>query len=200
MEGALESLLHGVSIHAPTRGATQGTFGYTPRYAVSIHAPTRGATACTAEICGSRAFQSTLPHGERRWPRRCGFRPRGFNPRSHTGSDVDVLPVLFGSQCVSIHAPTRGATCLCHRVMSATVFQSTLPHGERLRTFFLEQVTDMFQSTLPHGERPGLWPVGAEGALFQSTLPHGERRANCRTISPLGVFQSTLPHGERQRR
>src|SRR5271157_2522516 len=34
------------------------------------------------------------------------------------------------------------------------MFQSTLPHGERLISSLLKQITLMFQSTLPHGERP----------------------------------------------
>ena len=38
--------------------------------------------------------------------------------------------------------------------MPATlVFQSTLPHGERLVAETVEQVVIEFQSTLPHGER-----------------------------------------------
>ena len=34
-----------------------------------------------------------------------------FNPRSHAGSD-NVRFRLFNVRYVSIHAPTRGATCL----------------------------------------------------------------------------------------
>ncbi len=36
----------GVSIHAPTRGATQADYAYNRDTKVSIHAPTRGATGC----------------------------------------------------------------------------------------------------------------------------------------------------------
>ena len=69
---------------------------------VSIHAPTRGATEsqCPAVILGE--FQSTLPRGERR--RLVEILPSltGFNPRSHAGSDSylpdkDTLYLQFQS-------------------------------------------------------------------------------------------------------
>ena len=107
-------LVHGVSIHAPTRGAT-GTFdrgldaplGFNPRThagcdsvladqhvdarLVSIHAPTRGAT-------------STIPR--------------------------------YRIVCtVSIHAPTRGATRYAWGLLfDCIMFQSTHPRGVRLYT------------------------------------------------------------------
>ena len=62
-------------------------------------------------------------------------------------------------------------------------------------------LTRLFQSTLPHGERLDLL---ARHALrqneFQSTLPHGERREDITTEALTSQFQSTLPHGERQSR
>ena len=80
-----------VSIHAPTRGATNGDFAkalslicFNPRthtgcdsskttvrnpFFVSIHAPTRGATCPVRGICPEHKFQSTHPHGVRRRPR-----------------------------------------------------------------------------------------------------------------------------------
>ena len=55
----------GISIHAPTRGATdqgrQPDFGRN----ISIHAPTRGATADNYAKLIRELFQSTLPRGER---------------------------------------------------------------------------------------------------------------------------------------
>ena len=100
----------GVSIHAPTRGATAGYVDTAPvdkfqstrprgarrrapaadldKGGVSIHAPTRGATG----------FPCTFPDVAKR-----------FNPRAHAGRDGNNVPVL-GKALVSIHAPTRGAT------------------------------------------------------------------------------------------
>ena len=59
-----------------------------PGNIVSIHAPTRGATPAI----GYNRFQ---------YP--------GFNPRTHTGCDIDLIKRIF-RRVVSIHAPTRGAT------------------------------------------------------------------------------------------
>ena len=99
---------------------------------VSIHAPTKGATQ---EIWGRPWiriwFQSTLPRRERPCPLvpalpiLC-FNPRShegsdfyradhtwqagsFNPRSHEGSDI-VIDRHVSDISVSIHAPTKGAT------------------------------------------------------------------------------------------
>ena len=100
-----------VSIHAPTRGATEVNQAFLEPDTVSIHAPTRGATARY-----SRNINASLR----------------FNPRTHTGCDSATdfgssLSRKFQSThphgvrlfierskgkkiAVSIHAPTRGAT------------------------------------------------------------------------------------------
>ena len=125
--------------------------------------------------------------------------------------------------CISIHAPAWGATLssICETSISS-VFQSTLPHGERLFKHEYCSNVSRFQSTLPHGERrpdtrhrprhdsisihAPAW--GATGELvcrdclveFQSTLPHGERPSELVWYPASLVFQSTLPHGERHGR
>ena len=55
--------------------------------AISIHAPARGATAFTNLHNGQQEFQSTLPRGERPYPRNVYIRHPDFNPRSREGSD-----------------------------------------------------------------------------------------------------------------
>ena len=102
-------------------------------YRVSIHAPTRGATDLLSFSLSSQAmFQSTHPHGVRRLdsivsgvslcfnPRThtgCDFplfnwdkSKKGFNPRTHTGCDLKEHISINRIRIVSIHAPTRGAT------------------------------------------------------------------------------------------
>ena len=100
---------------------------------VSIHAPTRGATQDKNKHWQVAVFQSTHPHGVR--PDRASvitlglcFNPRThtgcdgcdtsskfgglrFNPRTHTGCDRRASPYRY-RRAVSIHAPTRGATVL----------------------------------------------------------------------------------------
>ena len=77
-----------VSIHAPTRGATQFNPMQSQVCFVSIHAPTRGATLCTQLRVCYCMFQSTHPHGVR----------------------LGKSDSLKAYENVSIHAPTRGAT------------------------------------------------------------------------------------------
>ena len=55
----------GISIHAPTRGATKGAAEMTKAIRISIHAPTRGATMCSLPLLLIHTFQSTLPREER---------------------------------------------------------------------------------------------------------------------------------------
>ena len=62
-------------------------------------------------------FQSTRPHGARLARTVLKNEKPSFNPRAHTGRDFfrDCRAVLGG---VSIHAPTRGATCLLLLLLS----------------------------------------------------------------------------------
>ena len=53
-----------------------------------------------------------------------------FNPRSHGGSDGIPKPVV-AIRVISIHAPTGGATPASIFHFQKTIFQSTLPRGER---------------------------------------------------------------------
>ena len=100
-----------VSIHAPARGATTPCHRLPGCAAVSIHAPARGATCAACGIAWPvPMFQSTRPHGARQ--QRHAFWSSisiRFNPRARTGRDDRYTErVLY--ECVSIHAPARGAT------------------------------------------------------------------------------------------
>ena len=143
-----------ISILAPTRGATRFICEQYAGLSISIHAPTRGATVFKIiKSVGYTIFQSTLPRGERPQPVKIyrltgkfqSTLPRGerhfvlglfrvlvnFNPRSHEGSDTLTNSGEDASTNISIHAPTRGATCCRYSVKSCLGFQSTLPRGER---------------------------------------------------------------------
>ncbi len=102
------------------------------RESISIHAPTRGATQKNREAVKRCIFQSTLPREERRRNRYRYYclsisihaPTRGatgtaayysmscdnFNPRSHERSDSNPLIYKALRAIISIHAPTRGAT------------------------------------------------------------------------------------------
>ena len=164
-----------VSIHAPTRGATQFTSVQQSTLQVSIHAPTRGATCCPLSVAPSVARFNPRTHSgcddddcyqfvlnsvsihaptrgaTKEWQKDKGF-PRCFNPRTHSGCDSRVEPASNLYQ-VSIHAPTRGATESELILNGGEMFQSTHPLGVRLKRY--RQLTPfcLFQSTHPLGVR-----------------------------------------------
>ena len=81
-------LLYSISIHAPTKGATEQWSAKIDRQCISIHAPTKGATKSFTYCTTSSAY---------------------FNPRSHEGSDPGYAECHWLCT-ISIHAPTKGAT------------------------------------------------------------------------------------------
>ena len=123
-----------ISIHAPTRGATPVSTPIPGIHCIFQSTLPRGERLEEKILSEElQKFQSTLPRGERlkKSPKTChptifqSTLPRGerlsctfydcnntghFNPRSHEGSD-DVLLSNASVQQISIHAPTRGATC-----------------------------------------------------------------------------------------
>ena len=121
-----------VSIHAPTRGATdlqpaeerqadrfnprshEGSDAYNQRdqiyFRVSIHAPTRGATTEAQNKYNDALVSIHAPtRGATLVTIQLHNSTRSFNPRSHEGSDM-VMNIPKTNWTVSIHAPTRGAT------------------------------------------------------------------------------------------
>ena len=113
------------------RGERQSTASASSDTSISIHAPTRGATNLLQLLVIFVRFQSTLPRGERHILSVSNFSHINFNPRSHEGSDVAVLRLCCAVCHISIHAPTRGATPISASSLFIRQFQSTLPRGER---------------------------------------------------------------------
>ena len=98
---------------------------------VSIHAPTRGATQFARRVqCRIGCFNPRTHTG-------CDFFKRFFLPvlrvsiHAPTRGATYAVRVTYQHLHVSIHAPTRGATKLFDIFRSAYGFQSTHPHGVR---------------------------------------------------------------------
>ena len=121
----------GVSIHAPTKGAT----GYDKINAgdrlVSIHAPTKGATAAYRVQFTDTMFQFTRPRRARQPFTKRITLTCSFNSRAHEGRDL-IITCLFDTNCVSIHAPTKGATWASEGAAPTRLFQFTRPRRARL--------------------------------------------------------------------
>ena len=143
-----------ISIHAPTRGATNARYALCVKYGISIHAPTRGATVALNKSMLLEAISIHAPTRGATFLFHCSeFHLIYFNPRSHKGSDSR------SNKDLGINRE----------------FQSTLPQGERRLKFSIDSRRVAFQSTLPQGERLiHVYPSRVR-VLFQSTLPQGER-------------------------
>ena len=89
-------------------------------------------------------------------------------------SDAPEL-VKDGVLHVSIHVPAWGATTEFLAMRLPTMFQSTLPRGERRLDKVSALAPVKFQSTLPRGERLYYEKTYGMQDKFQSTLPRGER-------------------------
>ena len=156
-----------ISIHAPTRGATQwmgawdkclefqSTLLQEERHErgnyrmeildISIHAPTRGATR---SAIWSRTDSSD------------------FNPRSYKRSDFCIKIIIHINNW----------------------FQSTLLQEERLSSLMEVIEIRQFQSTLLQEERLYLFCTCSKRLLFQSTLLQEERQFRCNSLASVLNF------------
>ncbi len=120
-----------VSIHAPTRGATDKDALQSERRFVSIHAPTRGATQIDVTVIVFNGFQSTRPRGARRGRGWRGLCPSVVSIHAPTRGATHGAAGQRRASFVSIHAPTRGATQSPVNLFRSIMFQSTRPRGAR---------------------------------------------------------------------
>ena len=121
---------------------------------ISIHAPTRGATDTPALRDKINEFQSTLPREERRKSAGPALAVKSFQstlPREERPTSAATIRHIV---IISIHAPTRGATQIdqFYQILYLQ-FQSTLPREERQGLPNRQIASSLFQSTLPREER-----------------------------------------------
>ena len=144
---------------------------------VSIHAPTRGATSGLLSIQYLFRCFNPRAHAGRDWEYGVmvsvktqfqSTRPRGARPSAPVEKVEEV--------CVSIHAPTRGATRL------------SAAQGRTPRCF----------NPRAHAGRDGYVTGGVSALLvFQSTRPRGARQSFASWLLSASPFQSTRPRGAR---
>ena len=165
-----------VSIHAPTRGATHATQVNYNNEVVSIHAPTRGATLLLhLYLSDDCCFNPRTHEGCDLQRIHKQSHSLSFNPRTHEGCDLPFSILMLLPPCVSIHAPTRGATRVRTTDKTALMFQSTHPRGVRLYTIIISNNSIVFQSTHPRGVRHRIRRGKTSSNRFQSTHPRGVR-------------------------
>ena len=121
-----------ISIHAPTKGATQKQWRCYRCKEISIHAPTKGATCSGSVQSTGLKFQSTHPQRVRPFASALLATCVNFNPRTHKGCDVERtckvnLPNIFQST-----HPQRVRHVAAPFLLMFHVFQSTHPQRVRL--------------------------------------------------------------------
>ena len=167
---------------------------------VSIHAPTRGATVFPyrSMMCGM-SFNPRTHTGCDKAFLETWFLTLGFNPRTHTGCDATDYFLYIVHNYVSIHAPTRGATCGRPRCPHFPFwFQSTHPHGVRQHTVVEVPLRPVVSI---HAPTRGATTSGR--FLLTLNLSFNPRtHTGCDLIylsskASLLRFQSTHPHGVR---
>ena len=121
-----------------------------------------------------------------------------FNPRSHERSDIEYSLDL-DNIIISIHAPTRGATCEPIEFLKRYCISIHAPTRGATLTFCIFPPFLKFQSTLPREERRNCQNSFSLTKRFQSTLPREERHKPPYPITRHDTFQSTLPREERPR-
>ena len=152
VDGGVQVVL--ISIHAPARGATDGTsidfitteFQSTP--------PRGGRRGNGGTACGSKNFNPRPREGGDLVASGVNFAMMYFNPRPREGGDVILGVLPLRPDFISIHAPARGATYTLKTTAPSMTFQSTPPRGGRHDLMSKGEGVLTFQSTPPRGGRP----------------------------------------------
>ena len=143
-----------ISIRAPTRGATTNADRIRSMTDISIRAPARGATVAY-ELRDSMTRISIRAPARGATSRSVHTRRRinHFNPRSHEGSDADLV-CNVSRIFISIRAPTRGATRFRASSKILPTISIRAPTRGATSCCSLSTISSKFQSALPRGERP----------------------------------------------
>ena len=199
VRSANDTIIMGISIHAPAKGATQIADALKAVCAISIHAPAKGATSgLSAEPRSGRNFNPRSREGSDVPAIQAVPPPEHFNPRSREGSDR-FNARMCRRDCISIHAPAKGATFLdlsCSGMKS--VFQSTLPRRERRNA--QADLCHCGQNFNPRSREgsDGTPPrPSAPQGYFNPRSREGSDPSSRRSWGSSYTFQSTLPRRER---
>ncbi len=164
---------------------------------VSIHAPTKGATDPAVAPSPHRCFNPRSHEGSDSYTQAAAHSSQCFNPRSHEGSD-QAAECRTRSSIVSIHAPTKGATQGYSDLMASIDVSIHAPTKGATIGGGRNGYNCRFQSTLPRRERQF---VGVAEKVDTQVSIHAPTKGATATpsamIQPCSKFQSTLPRRER---
>ena len=145
-------------------------------------------TSSTYTTTSARAFQSTHPHGVRRFASLFKSITKCFNPRTRMGCDLREDAASFDEDEVSIHAPAWGATSLRAQAVLNAMFQSTHPHGVRRKDKNFFHIKASFNPRTRMGCDGFGLSTRTKNMKFQSTHPHGVRLLLCELAKATGSF------------
>ena len=177
----------------------------------------------TLQLSQHAKFQSTLPRGERRWKVSEANKESLFQSTLPRGERPLLSAVYVLTVEISIHAPARGATNASAKKQTPLNISIHAPaRGATESRVILQQGYTVFQSTLPRGERRVADSnkvevkqisihAPARGATknylvtvnrFYISIHAPARGATFveKRAAYVEIFQSTLPRGERQHR
>ena len=189
-----------ISIHAPTRGATDDGQGRGNTIFISIHAPTRGATITPAFRRRPLLYFNPRAHAGRDIGQVAGFAKNShFNPRAHAGRDFTGVDYRGRDIVISIHAPTRGATGFSRaRPDRTSDFNPRAHAGRDVWQNRPGRIHYQFQSTRPRGARLQD-QCRCVGWIIISIHAPTRGATSARSASIVVVsFQSTRPRGARR--
>ncbi len=165
---------------------------------VSIHAPTRGATDQSRQADADTRFQSTRPRGARHIANDINTVLNEFQSTRPRGARRGGIPARGGIRAVSIHAPTRGATWRNPRARrNPSCFNPRAHAGRDSSPMISTPCSTSFNPRAHAGRDVAESPRAAESELFQSTRPRGARLTSIHSFLSFVLFQSTRPRGAR---
>ena len=145
------------------------------RQQISIHAPTKGATNFFSLIARNTPFQSTLPRKERLMSEGVTLPSISFQSTLPRKERRGCPPAICVHCIISIHAPTKGATSSAHQCVTVLAISIHAPTKGATTV----RIYDFFDIDISiHAPTKGATATAnsaSKDLKFQSTLPRKER-------------------------
>ena len=192
------SYSNSISIHALTKGATASWQFHLLRKIISIHAPTKGATAASTsdiyhEIISIHAPTKGATQATQNAIGYVQFQSTLPRRERQCHPRYDKIHNI-----ISIHAPTKGATSSVALWTIRTMYFNPRSHEGSDVTSPSAQLFLLYFNPRSHeGSDDSLYGIFQSRPQFQSTLPRRERHSWKTFLMVSFPFQSTLPRRER---
>ena len=185
----------------PRRERPEYLFYYRAFTGISIHAPTKGATSpASKKRFIIILFQSTLPRRERLLAAQFHKTFHEFQSTLPRRERLNQVPYYRPYEHISIHAPTKGATTLSTvRCGNSPYFNPRSHEGSDKRPTHHVSLTDGISIHAP--TKGATKPADIPDNFIVISIHAPTKGATCGLVSSTrsSIFQSTLPRRERLR-